>query len=358
MKAIVLSGGSGTRLWPVSRKKLPKQTQPFIGRETLLEMTLKRLLRFLKKDDIYLAIGQSQYNLIKKQVAKFKIKNFSIEPERKDTAAAIGLAAAMIHKRYPKEVIFTANTDHYIDPATTYARFIKLAAKATAQKPDHTVLIGINPTYPETGYGYIKMGSQKMVFDKDEVFAAERFVEKPDLRTAQMFLKKWEYLWNPAMFFWRADHLMKLYQKHLPQTYQKLMKIQKHMGQSDELKVLKTEFHKIKPISIDYGIMEKIKKMLVVPADFTWQDIGHWRSVKEVLSDTDSDNIIRGEHIGVDTSGSLIYSLAGKLIATSGVEDMMIIDTKDALLICRKDKAQDVKKLVELLEKKRKNKYL
>ena len=151
---------------------------------------------------------------------------------------------------------------------------------------------------------------------------------------------------------------MDLYKKHLPNTYRKLMTIQKHMGKPDEQKVLKSEFHRIIPVSIDYGIMEKLKKMLVVPANFTWQDIGHWRSVKEVLSETENDNIIRGEHIGVDTSGSLIYSLAGKLIATSGVENMVIIDTKDALLICHRDKAQDVKKIVDLIKKKRKNKYL
>ncbi|MBU0707644.1 NTP transferase domain-containing protein [Patescibacteria group bacterium] len=358
MKAIVLSGGSGTRLWPVSRKNHPKQLQPFIGKETLLEMTLKRLLRFLKKEDIYLAIGSSQYSMIKKQVAKFGIKNFSIEPERKDTAAAIGLAATMIHKKHPKEIVFTANTDHYISPDKTYSRFIKLAGRTIKENPAHTVLIGINPTYPDTGLGYIKMGSQKAVYGKDEVFNAEKFVEKPDLKTAQKFLRQWEYLWNPAMFFWRADHLLSLYKKHIPNIYKILMKIQDSLGRPNEHKVLKTEFHKIKPISIDYGIMEKLKKMLVVPADFIWQDIGHWRSIKDVLSKTETDNVIKGKHIGIDTKGNLIYSLAGKLIATSGVENMMIVDTKDALLVCHKDKAQDVKKIVEQIEKQRKYQYL
>ncbi|MDP3964205.1 MAG: sugar phosphate nucleotidyltransferase [bacterium] len=358
MKAIVLSGGSGTRLWPVSRKQHPKQTQPLVGRETLLEMTLKRLLKFLRPGDITIATSIEQYRLIQRQVAKFKVKDFSLEPMRRDTAAAIGLAAVRIHKRHPKEVVFTANTDHYISPASRYVKFVKLAARVTQEHPKQTVLIGVNPTYPETGYGYIKMGRQEKAYGKDEVFRAERFVEKPDLKTAEKFLRQWDYLWNPAMFFWQVDHLVTLYQKHLPKTYRSLMKIQSAMGSRREEAVIRAEFSRMEKISIDYGIMEKLKNMLVVPAGFTWQDIGNWRTVKDVLSQDESDNVVKGPHISIGSSGNLVYSLAGKLIATVGVKNIVVIDTKDALLVCDRNQAQDVKKIVELLEKRRQAKYL
>lgn len=358
MKAIVLSGGSGTRLWPVSRQSRPKQTQPLIGRETLLAMTVKRLLKFLKPNDIYLTTSEEQLPLIKKISSGMGITHFSVEPMRRNTAAAIGLAAAIIHKDYPTETVFTVNTDHYIDPVSKYVKFVRLAEEVIQSSPKQTVLIGINPTYPETGYGYIKMGSQKMVIGKDEVFAVEKFIEKPDLATAEKFTQQWEYLWNAGMFFWRVDYLLEQFRRHLPAQYRGLMRIQKAVGERNEKSVTRSEFKKIKPISIDYGIMEKEKNMLVIPSDFTWRDIGDWRSVKDALSKQPQDNVIKGRHIGVSTNSSLIYSLAGKLIATAGVENLVIIDTHDALLVCRRDQAQDVKKLVELLEQQKKRKYL
>lgn len=358
MKAIVLSGGSGTRLWPVSRQKQPKQMQAFIGRDTLLEMTIKRLLKFLKPDDIYLTTSEEQYPLIKKLADHLGLKKYCIEPQRRNTAAAIGLAAAYIHKQFPEETVCTVNTDHYIHPVATYIKFVKLADRVLHSNPKRTVLIGINPTYPETGYGYIKMGSQKEVFGKDEVFKVERFIEKPNLATAQKFLQQWEYLWNAGMFFWRVDYLMSLYKKFLPATYRNLMTIEKNIGTKKETAVIRREFAKIKPISIDYGIMEKEKQMLVIPADFTWRDIGDWRSVKDALSKNAIDNVVKGHHVGIETTSSLIYSMAGKLIATAGVDNLVIIDTHDTLLVCHRNHAQNVKQIVELLEQTKKHRYL
>lgn len=353
MKAVILAGGGGTRLWPVSRKKLPKQNYPFISKDTLLQQTFKRLLKNFKLEDIYLATNISHRNLVRRQlgVPADKMKCL-YEPVKRDTAAAIGLVATYLSHANPKAIMFTANSDHYIKDEKEYFRILKLTERLVKKFPDHIVLVGINPTYPETGYGYIKLAHEVMKLGKDSVFKAEKFIEKPDLARAKSYLKKWNYLWNPAIFVWRVDHLLNLYKKFLPQTFKILMKIKKSIGTKNESRILKQEFRKIKPISIDYGIMEKTKKMLAVPADLGWTDVGHWRSVKEILSETAEDNIIRGKHLGIDTKGSLIYSLSNKLITTAGIENMIIIDTKDALLICPKDRAQDVKKIVENLEKR------
>lgn len=354
MKIVILAGGGGTRLWPVSRKNNPKQIQPFIGNKTLLQKTFKRIKSGFKLNDIYLSANQKHYALIKKQIPALPRKNYILEPEKKDTAAAIGLVAAHLAKNNPAEIFLTANADHYIQNSKEYIRIAKLVGKIVKENPDYTGLVGIKPTYPETEYGYIKINKLFEQQGDDEVFYGEKFVEKPDLKTARKYFDAWDYLWNPAMFCWRADHLLSLFRKHLPNHYLHLSKIQKAADTKSESAILNREFRKIKPaISIDYGIMEKIKKMLVVPADFDWVDVGHWRTVKDVLSKKAEDNVIKGKHIGHESKGNLIYSYSGKLVATAGVENMVIIDTKDCLLVCPKDKAHEIKKIVEELKKKK-----
>lgn len=358
MKVIILAGGGGTRLWPVSRKHKPKQIQPFIGNKTLLQKTFERVRKGFTLSDILVSTNVKHYSLIHHQIPSLPKNNYILEPEKKDTAAAIGLVAAYLAKKNPHEVMFMANADHYIKNVKEYLRVAKLAEKVAKENPSFTVLLGIKPTYPETGLGYIKINKLFKQFGNDEVFQAERFIEKPDLETAKQYFKSWDYLWNPAMFCWRVDNLLNLFKKFLPQHYKILMKIQNAMDTRQASSVLKKEFKKIKQISIDYGIMEKSRKMLVIPADFDWVDVGHWRTVKDVLAKNLDDNVIKGKYIGHDSQGNLIYSYTGKLIATCGVKNMIIIEAEDAILVCPKDKAQDVKKIVEMLEKKGLKKYL
>jgi len=354
MKIVILAGGGGTRLWPVSRKNKPKQIQPFIGNKTLLQKTFERLRSGFKLDDILVSANARHYSLIHKQIPALPKKNYILEPEKKDTAAAIGLVAAYLAKQNPKEVFLTANADHYIKNVKEYIRIIKLIGKVVKDNPAATGLVGIKPTYPETEYGYIKINKLFGQIGNDEIFYGEKFIEKPDFITAKKYFKAWDYLWNPAMFCWRADYLLSLFKKHLPKHYLHLNKIQKAVGTKSEKSVLNREFKKIKPsISIDYGIMEKIKKMLVVPADFDWVDVGHWRTVKDVLSQKKDDNVIKGKYVGHDSKGNLIYSYSGKLIATAGVENMVIIDTEDCLLVCPKNRAHEIKKIVEELKKRK-----
>lgn len=358
MKAIILAGGAGTRLWPLSRKNSPKQIKPFIDNETLLQKTYKRVRLGFAEKDIFISTNELFGGFIKDQLPDFPQANLILEPERKDTAAAIGLAAVKISKTNPKEVIVTINSDHYIRDEKEFIRIIKSAGKIAKNYSDYTVLIGINPTFPATGYGYIKMNGLFSKIGKDQIFRAQKFVEKPTLLKAKRYLRNWQYLWNPAYFIWRVDRLLSLYKKYLPQMYWQLKIIEKAIGTDKETEILKKEFSKIKPISIDYGIMEKTDKMLVIPANFGWADIGDWQVIKNILSKNEEENITRGKHIGVDSSGNLIYSLTGKLITTLGIKNMIIIETEDAVLICPKDRAQEIKKIIEKLKEEKLDEYL
>jgi len=358
MKIVILAGGSGTRLWPVSRKSKPKQVQPFIGNKTLLQKTYERVRKGFKLNDIFVSANYQQLGHIKKQIPKLPKRNYILETDKRDTAAAIGLAAVYLAKKNPKEVIMMANSDHYIRNEKEYMRLLRLSERIIKEDPKYLLLIGIRPTYPETGYGYIKINKVYKQIGNDEIFYGQKFVEKPDLETAKKYIKSWDYLWNSAMFCWRVDHLLDLFKKYLPAHYRILKRIQPALGTSQEKKVMKREFRKLKPISIDYGIMERTRKILVVPASFDWADVGHWRTVKDILAKKRENNVVRGKHISIDSADNLIYSYTGRLVATVNVKDMVIIDTEDCLLVCSKEKAQDVKKIVEQLEKRKLKKYL
>ncbi|MFZ6035884.1 MAG: mannose-1-phosphate guanylyltransferase [Patescibacteria group bacterium] len=358
MQIVILAGGGGTRLWPVSRKKNPKQSQPFIGTKTLLQVTYGRQRKGFPASHIFISSSVAQYRRLHQQLPAVPKKNFILETAKRDTAPAIGLAATYIHKRNPRDIMMSVGSDHYIHNERAYVRLLKLAERTIQRHPDYSLLIGVRPTYPETGYGYIKINKLFSQAGETEIFYGQRFIEKPDLQTAQRYVTQWDYLWNTNMFCWRVDTLLELFRRHLPAHYAALMRIHAAIGTRQEMSVLKREFSRMRAISIDYGIMEKVNKLLVVPASFDWADVGHWRTVKDVLSKKTEDNIIRGSHIGHDSTGNLIYSYTGRLIATAGVKDMVIIDMADALLVCPRERAQDVKKIVEQLEKKKLNKYL
>jgi len=349
MKILILAGGTGKRLWPVSRRNNPKQLKPLIGGKSLLKETYQRIKKGFKASDVFLSVGSNQLQMVKKELGLKSPRNFIIEPLKRGTAAAIGLACLNFK---PDEIIATVNSDHYIKNHREFFRVLNAAEQTVKKHPHELVLIGINPTYPETGYGYIKLGRQIGRQGKDKVFKVDGFKEKPDKKTAEKYLKSWAYLWNPAYFVFRAGAMLELFKKHLPSQYRILMKIKKKPG------LLKTEFKKIKKISIDNGIMEKAISMLCLPAEFDWTDIGHWRTIHEILSGKPSKNVVKGKYIHLGGTGNLVYSYSGKLIATVGIKNSIIIETADAVLVCSKDQAQEVKKIVEKLEHDKLDEYL
>ncbi|MFA5853563.1 MAG: sugar phosphate nucleotidyltransferase [Patescibacteria group bacterium] len=359
--AILLAGGSGTRLWPVSRRNTPKQLQPILGTDTLLRSTWKRLRAGLPASRILVVTNAAQAELIRKDLPELPSMNLLVEPMKRDTAAAIGFGTAVVLSRDSRATIATINSDAYVKNEKEYWRVIRLTEKA-ARKSGKIALVGVRPSYPETGYGYIKMGSQAMRFKRhggyDEVFDVEGFREKPDLATAEKYVSQWEYLWNPTLIVADAKTLMNAFKAHLPKTWKLLEQIRSASGTARFEKTLVRAFERIVPISIDYGVLEKEKKMVVVPADFGWADVGHWRAVHDVLSGKPEANVVRGTHISHDSSGNLLYSFTGKLIATAGLKDMIVLETEDVVLVCPKNRAQDVKKIVEALEKKKMKKYL
>ncbi len=358
MKAVIMAGGSGTRLWPLSRKFTPKQGQPFGDHQTLLQKTYRRLRHGWTNRDIIVSTSVELFPRLRSQLPALRRNNFVLETERRDTAPAIGLVATYLHRQDPQAIMFTANADAYLKETDEYIRVVRAAGEAVLRYPNQTVLVGIKPRFPDTGLGYIKMKRQVDTIKKYELFLVDRFVEKPDARTAERYIASWQYLWNPAMFVFRVDAMLDKFRQWLPPTYKLLMKIKDAIGTSRERAAIKRLYPKMQKISIDYGIMEKDPSMLVIPADLTWSDIGNWGAVYEMLAPHDRANVVRGLHVTHDSQGNIIYSHTGKLIATAGVKNMIIIETDDAILVCPRDRAHDVKKLVTELEKHNLHRYL
>ena len=352
MKALILAGGGGTRLWPASRISKPKQFIPLYESRSLLRLTYERVADFFVPNDIWLATANDLKKSCEKEVPE--IKNYSLEPTARNTAPAIGLALLHILSSDPQATVVTINSDHYISDTVGYIKVLKQAEKIISIFPDKFLLIGLKTQYPETGYGYIKRGKKIEDFKNSDIYLVDKFVEKPDLKTAKLYHQSEEYLWNPAIFVFSAQHLLNLYAKYLPQHYKLLQEMR--LVLNDEKKVNKI-FEKMENISIDYGILEKEQDLLVLPTSIGWSDIGSWPAVSELLPQLD-DNKVKGSHVGIESHNNIIVAEDDCLIATIGVDDMIIVKTKDAVLVAKKDQAQEVKQIVSELKKRELKKYL
>ncbi len=356
--ASIMAGGTGTRLWPVSRKSTPKQVKPFMDDKTLLQKTYNRLLPKFGKDCIWIATNESQIPFVNKQISNFPSEQISAEPAKRDTAAAIGLATLRIFAKDPDASIININSDAYIIDEEEYLRIITEVEKFLEKNREYIVGVGISPTYPETGYGYIKKGKKLFESKKDTIYEVAQFTEKPGLTTASQYIASGDYLWNPTLFAWKAAKMLDLFKEHSPEIYNKLMEIEPFIGTDKEEQKISEIYPTMPSISIDYAIFEKAENMAVIPGNFGWSDVGNWKTLYDLQDKDDNKNVTKGDVIVHKSEGNLIYSQAEKVVAVVGLKNFVVVDTKEALLICDKDNAQDVKKIVNKLKDKGLEKYL
>ncbi len=354
MKTVILAGGSGTRLWPMSRQKKPKQFQPLVGEKSMLVQTIERL-DFQKPEDIYIATNADYQDIVIEQSrGLIPAENIIIEPALRDTAPCIGLIAATIAKKDPEAVMAVIYADHLIQDLEEFTKKLKIAEDLALR--DQTLnIIEVKAVTPNVNLGYVKIGNQLEEINGVPIFQFERFVEKPDLATAKQFLRSQNYLWNTGLFVWKVSTILEQYKRFQPETYDILVELMSSMGHQNYYQKLANLYPKCIKISIDYGIMEKVEpdKVRIIPADLGWNDVGTWESIWSELSDDQHQqgNVHKGEIINIDSKNSLIYASDKKIIATIGLENMIIVETEDALLICKKDQSHQIKKLVEAIKK-------
>jgi len=357
MYIVIMAGGQGTRLWPMSRQNKPKQLFNLISDQSLLKDTLKRL-KGVKPDKIFIATNQAYSSAIQEQLPQIPSKNIVNEPLARGTASCIGLNTAIIYRQDPQAVIAVLSSDHYIEKEKKFNKILNTATEL-AKRDNKVVTLGINPDYPATEYGYINIDDSidLPAINRLKVFKAKKFIEKPDLTTAKKYLKSWKYLWNAGIFIYPAQLMIDLFQKHLPDSYKIINKIIQAKDGQEVSRIIEKDYKFMTDITIDYGIMEKLSELLVIPTDVGWSDIGNWSSLKDVLSKDKEENIIKGNVIAIDTENSLLYG-NHKPIAVLGAKDLIVVDTDDIILVCPKNKAADMKEMVAHLKTNNFKKFL
>ncbi|MBQ9807377.1 MAG: mannose-1-phosphate guanylyltransferase [Ruminococcus sp.] len=347
--AVIMAGGRGERFWPKSRNSRPKQFLSLTSDgETMIQKTVRRLSPLVAPEDIFIVTNAAYKELVADQLPEVPAENVLAEPCARNTAPCIAFAAAVIGRKYDDAMMLVLPSDHLIGYENIYIKTLKKAV-SVAEQGKNLVTIGITPTYPETGYGYINFGEES-----GDAYAVERFVEKPDLPTAKKYLSSGKYLWNSGMFVWKISSVMANLKEFMPEIYEGALRIGESFGTDSFEETLVKEFTAFTSESIDFGIMEKASDIYTIPGSFGWDDVGSWLAVERINETDDDKNYIDGDVITVDSKRTTVCG-GKRLIAAIGTRDIIIVDTDDVLLVCSKNNTQDVKKAIAQLKEQGRN---
>lgn len=350
---VIMAGGQGTRFWPLSRQKKPKQLLNLSGCDLMINETIDRLSGIIEKENMFIVTNQVQADAMAAAVAgKLDTEHILVEPDARNTAACIGYAACEILNKFGDGIMCVFPADHYIADQEEFERILKVVIEE-ACLGDKLLTIGITPVFASTGYGYMKYSGNS----NDVLKKVEEFKEKPSRGLAKKYLESGTYAWNSGMFVWKVSVILENFKKYLPDIYQVLMRIYEGMGTREEKRLIQENYPRIPSISVDYGIMERADKVYMVLGDFGWNDVGSWETLNTYYKPDQDGNIGSSDYVRIDTKDCIQFS-EKKLIATIGVNNLIIVETEDALLVCSKDRAQDVKMVVDQLKITGKNQYL
>jgi mannose-1-phosphate guanylyltransferase len=356
--AVIMAGGVGSRFWPRSRERTPKQVLEIVGSGTMIQNTVKRIESLVPIENVCIVTNRLQKELIAKQLPKIPDENILVEPVGRNTAPCIGLAAQWVFHKDPHAVMVVLPADHIIQNEKEFLIVLRRAIRA-AEENEALVTIGIKPTHPETGFGYIQFddSDDQNINVSEGIYRVKTFAEKPNLETAEKFLKSGDFVWNSGMFIWRASVILDEIERLLPELDVQLKKIAPTVGTPQFNHAIEVAYGVLRGVSIDYGVMEKAKNVYVAKGDFGWSDVGSWDEVIRLTPVNGDGNTTRGNVIVKDAVSNYIDA-GNKMIAIVGAEDLIVISTDDAILICKKGHSQDVKEIVDYLRRKQMNDFL
>lgn len=347
--AVIPAGGSGTRLWPLSRAARPKFLLPLLGDRSLIQQTFDRVTRLTPPERVLVVCGPAHAAAIARQLPELPEANIIIEPTPNGTGPALALASALIQQADPYAIMASFAADHDVTDLDAFDNAVFTAIEAA--KLGDLVTIGLTPTRPETGYGYIERTKvERLAAETGTAYRAERFVEKPDEETAKSYVESGKFLWNASMFIWRVDSLASELRRLQPDILDGVTRIAKAWNRRDREQVLTKVWSELPNTTIDTGVMELAERVAVVPADMGWSDVGDWHGLGELIEQDPGGNAIHGDLIQIDTSNSVVWSESRRMVATIGLENVVIVDTEDALLVVNRDRCQDVRKVVDELK--------
>lgn len=358
LHAVIMAGGSGTRFWPVSTRKMPKQLLKLYGDRTMIQSTVDRLGDLVDSRNVLVVTNRILVDETRKQLPEVPVDQIIGEPAKRDTAPCVGLAAAWVMHKDPEGIMVVMPADHVIVGQEAFRDAVTFAADRIESSPEKFVTFGIKPTYPAESFGYIERGESQSGDQELGLYEVRRFREKPDAKTAAEFLATGGFYWNSGIFVWKASTVMEALKRFQPEMYAHLERIQEAIGTDRFAEVFEREFKAIKGTSVDYAIMESYEHVSVIEAPFDWDDVGNWQAVGRLIAPDDNGNSIIGKSINLDTEDSIIRGENGHLIATLGLKNCIVVQTENATLVADKSREESVREIVKLIEKNQWDEFL